>query len=225
MSLSPGAGGGTVIPPSASDNLTAPLQLPASPGKPLTTEGGITLDDGSGAQTMPTSASTWGTGAGWSVLLSPGAVSLLYGGTYQYGLGAAAAPNLGGDGTNFYVSANTGTVYLRTTPGTQDNASAVTTTGFEVYDSTGTVTTKLPSDGGISTTPPAVATPAIPATGVAVTNTTGVDVMVYVAGGTVTEIAVGATATGIVAGGVYLAAGQTITLTYSVAPTWTWLAV
>ncbi|MDA8385405.1 MAG: hypothetical protein M0Z88_03990 [Actinomycetota bacterium] len=32
MTLSPGAGGGTLIPPSAADELTAPLQLPASVG-------------------------------------------------------------------------------------------------------------------------------------------------------------------------------------------------
>ena len=35
--------------------LRAPLQLPAEPGKPLTTQGGNTLDDGSGnAKFVPT---------------------------------------------------------------------------------------------------------------------------------------------------------------------------
>ncbi len=203
----------------ASDaKLTAPLSLPAAPGKPLTTEGGVTLDTGSGV-------SSWNIPGNWQTYISSAGVNLSYDGTYQCGLGSVSAPALNGDGTNFYVTANTGTIYLRSRPSTQNNASAVTTTGFEVYDSAGVVTTTLPSDGGISTTPPAVATPAVPASGTAVTNTTGVDVMAYIAGGTVTEIAVGATATGIVAGGVYLAAGQTITLTYSVAPTWTWLAV
>ena len=224
MTLSPGAGGGTVIPPSASDNLTAPLQLPAAVGAPLTTEGGNTLDSGAGDQAVPTGVTTWGL-SGWMTSIQATGISLSYAGSYQFGLGAVSAPALGGDGTNFYVSANTGSIYLRSIPGTQNNASIVTTTGFQVCDSAGAVTTILPSDGGISTTPPAVATPAIPATGVAVTNSTGVDVMVYIAGGTVTEIAIGATATGLTAGGVYLAAGQTITLTYSVAPTWVWMAV
>lgn len=79
---------------------------------------------------------------------------------------------------------------------------------------------------GIATVPPAVVTPVVPASGVAVANSTGVDVMAYVAGGTLTGATlVGATSTGIDSGGFYLASGQTITLTYAVAPTWVWLAV
>lgn len=70
----------------------------------------------------------------------------------------------------------------------------------------------------------AVTTPAVPSSGVAVTNTTGVDVVVFVNGGTVSAISIGGTATGITATNrdFRLAAGQTITLTYSVAPTWKW---
>ena len=68
----------------------------------------------------------------------------------------------------------------------------------------------------------AVAQPAVPATTVAATNTTGVDCMVYVTGGTVTAIAVGGTATGLTSGAFHVLAGSTITLTYSVAPTWQW---
>lgn len=53
MALSPGSGGGQTIPPTIIDNeLTAPLELPAEPGKPLTTQGGNTLDDGSGSATV-----------------------------------------------------------------------------------------------------------------------------------------------------------------------------
>lgn len=66
------------------------------------------------------------------------------------------------------------------------------------------------------------AQPAVPASATAYTNTNGVDCTVYIAGGTVTVIAVGGTATGAIAGAFRVAAGQTITLTYSVAPTWTW---
>ena len=88
---------------------------------------------------------------------------------------------------------------------------------------------------GISTTPPAVTTPAIPATTIAVANSTTVDVIVYVlsGGGAVSAITVNGTATGAQVTGtsgisatVYLPAGQTIALTYaSTAPTWTWVAV
>lgn len=67
-----------------------------------------------------------------------------------------------------------------------------------------------------------LAAPAVPASGVAQTNTFSVDAMVHVAGGTVSAIAVGGTGTGMTSGSFKVLAGQTITLTYSVAPTWTW---
>ena len=88
---------------------------------------------------------------------------------------------------------------------------------------------------GISTTAPGVTTPAVPATTIAVANTTTVDVIVYItsAGGAVTVISVGGTTTGAQVTGtsgitatVYLPAGITIALTYaSTAPTWVWMAV
>jgi parallel beta-helix repeat protein len=64
--------------------------------------------------------------------------------------------------------------------------------------------------------------PSVPATTVAQTNTFGVDATVTVSGGTVTVIAVGGTATGLTSGTFRVPQGQTITLTYSVAPTWKW---
>lgn len=67
-----------------------------------------------------------------------------------------------------------------------------------------------------------VTQPAVPASGTAVTNTTGVDCTVYIAGGTVTAIDIEGTPTGATGGPVRIAAGQTITLTYSSVPTWTW---
>ena len=75
-----------------------------------------------------------------------------------------------------------------------------------------------------------VTTPAVPASTVAVTNTTGVAVVAYIVGGTLTVITVGGVATGITAaaaaGAAYpilLAPGQTIAITYTGAPTWTWI--
>lgn len=67
-----------------------------------------------------------------------------------------------------------------------------------------------------------VTQPAVAASGTAVTNNTGVDCTVFVNGGTVSAIAIGGTATGLTSGSFRVPAGQTITLSYSVAPTWTW---
>lgn len=65
--------------------------------------------------------------------------------------------------------------------------------------------------------------PAVPASGTPYTNTLNADATVYVVGGTVTAIAVGGQATGLVTPAtVRVQAGQTVTLTYSAAPTWVW---
>jgi hypothetical protein len=84
---------------------------------------------------------------------------------------------------------------------------------------TGTV-----SSAGLKTTPPAVTTPAVPAASTPVTNSTGLDVMVYVAGGTAVAVSVGGTATGLAAGAFYLPAGAQISLgAYTAAPSWAWI--
>lgn len=64
--------------------------------------------------------------------------------------------------------------------------------------------------------------PAVPASGTVLANPFSNPVTVYVAGGTVTVVAVNGTATGVVAGAIRVPVGESITLTYSVAPTWTW---
>lgn len=66
------------------------------------------------------------------------------------------------------------------------------------------------------------ATPSVPTSGTAVTNTQPYAVNVSVTGGTVTAIAVNGTATGLDAGNFVVPSGGTITLTYSAAPTWVW---
>lgn len=69
-----------------------------------------------------------------------------------------------------------------------------------------------------------ITAPAIPASGSTATNLSGVDVMVYLAGGTLTgnvEIN-GHGVLAVTNTGYYLPAGATIKLTYSVAPTWAW---
>jgi hypothetical protein len=67
-------------------------------------------------------------------------------------------------------------------------------------------------------------TPAVPSSTVAVANTTGKDISVVLAAGTVTHVTVNGTdrATSSPAN-VMLPAGESITLTYSVAPVWAWM--
>lgn len=71
----------------------------------------------------------------------------------------------------------------------------------------------------------AVTPPAVPASGTPQTNNNPYDVVVTLAGGTVTAVVVNgitlATATG---GSFVVPATKSITLTYSAAPTWTWSA-
>ena len=64
--------------------------------------------------------------------------------------------------------------------------------------------------------------PSIPTSGSAFTNPFAYDCTVFITGGTVTAIAIGGTATGLTSGAFRVPAGQTITLTYSAAPSWTW---
>lgn len=67
-----------------------------------------------------------------------------------------------------------------------------------------------------------IASPTVPATTVAYTNNFGSSAMVYLVGGTVTAVAIGGTNTGSTSGAFRIPAGQSITLTYSSVPTWTW---
>ncbi|NUQ95273.1 MAG: hypothetical protein HOY79_01480 [Streptomyces sp.] len=67
------------------------------------------------------------------------------------------------------------------------------------------------------------AQPAVPASGTPYTNTLNTDATVHIVGGTVTAIAVGGQATGLTTPAtVRVPAGQSIALTYSVAPSWVW---
>ncbi|WP_226052643.1 hypothetical protein [Dickeya chrysanthemi] len=67
-----------------------------------------------------------------------------------------------------------------------------------------------------------ITTPAVPASGVTVTNTTGRDVVVTVWAGNVSAISRNGAAQGMAGGTVILHPMDTIALTYSVAPGWTW---
>lgn len=65
-------------------------------------------------------------------------------------------------------------------------------------------------------------TPAVPASGTAVTNTSPLPASVVVSGGTVTGVTVNGVSVGAGDGTYTVPPGQQITLTYSAAPTWTW---
>lgn len=65
--------------------------------------------------------------------------------------------------------------------------------------------------------------PAVPASTTPLTNPFWRDAAVAIVGGTVTVIAVDGTSSGLTAGVVIVPSGKTITLTYSSAPTWTWV--
>lgn len=92
----------------------------------------------------------------------------------------------------------------------------------------------MPSNSGYYSTGAALPTPAVPASGVA-TNPQGQDCVVYISGGTITGIAVGApgalVTTGLtVAPGppatdatVLVQAQKVIALTYTGSPSWVWI--
>jgi hypothetical protein len=64
--------------------------------------------------------------------------------------------------------------------------------------------------------------PAVPATGTAQQNY-GPNAQVFVTGGTVSGVSINGVPTGTTGGSYFVAAGGTITLNYTVAPTWTWV--
>lgn len=67
--------------------------------------------------------------------------------------------------------------------------------------------------------------PAFAASGVALPNPFGYACDVYVSGGTVTAIAVNGTDTGLTSGTFRVSASGTLTITYSVVPSWVWIGV
>jgi len=69
---------------------------------------------------------------------------------------------------------------------------------------------------------PAVASPAVPLTTVAAANSTGTVVNVTISAGTLTSVAVNGVQAGTTAGTYLVPVAGTISITYSVAPTWAW---
>lgn len=69
------------------------------------------------------------------------------------------------------------------------------------------------------------ATPAVPASTVTATNTNAWPVFVTISGGTLTQVFVNGVQVGTTAGTYVVPAGGTISITYSVVPTWAWTGV
>lgn len=78
-------------------------------------------------------------------------------------------------------------------------------------------TTGTALDGGAGFT-----TPAVPASGTPATNTSPLPAQVTISGGTVSNVVVGGTSVGTGDGTYTVGPTQSITVTYSAAPTWTW---
>jgi len=70
--------------------------------------------------------------------------------------------------------------------------------------------------------PASISTPGVPGSGTPVTNTNSVTVWVTVTGGTGTNVTINGVAQGSFDGTYAVPSGGTISLTYSVAPTWNW---
>jgi hypothetical protein len=69
----------------------------------------------------------------------------------------------------------------------------------------------------------ALTAPGIPASGTALVNPFNVDCSVFITGGTVSTVKISGVTTGLTSGQFLVHAGQSITLTYTAAPSWTWI--
>jgi hypothetical protein len=72
---------------------------------------------------------------------------------------------------------------------------------------------------------PTISTPGVPASTTPVTNNTGFPVRVTITGGTISNVFVNSVSVGVVAGTYGVPIGGTISITYTVAPTWNWFAL
>lgn len=77
----------------------------------------------------------------------------------------------------------------------------------------------------VASAPGAKTAPAVPASATPYTHTFFRDCAVTISGGTVSAIAVDGTSLGITSGTVIVPSNKSITLTYTVAPTWQWVAL
>ena len=96
--------------------------------------------------------------------------------------------------------------------------------GYKPYDDGGT-NTQFIDCPGVAPAGPLPGTPAVPASGAALTNPYPFAVRVTVWGGAVTQVTAGGVAAGLTGGQFVLLPGESITLTYTAAPSWAWTAM
>ena len=82
----------------------------------------------------------------------------------------------------------------------------------------------MPNDGYFATGT-ALTPPTVPATTIALTNPFLTDCVVYISGGTVSQITIGGVNTGLTTGTFIVEALKTIAITYTGVPTWVWVAL
>lgn len=117
------------------------------------------------------------------------------------------------DGTGIFATAGQGNVFIA------PNAAPVSpATDANMVSPTGYIGVTVLAPGAIGVT-----TPAMPASGTAVTNTTGQQIFVTTGSETITSIAINGVIQPTTSGGYILAGGDTITPTYpGTAPAWLW---
>ncbi len=134
------------------------------------------------------------------------------------GTGGVPPPG-GSSGSNYYLVrvAGISTVKIHGGCGGQNKAQS-----WQIAKQAGT-NSKLHAHNLINYNPVGVLTaPSIPASGVALLNDFPVTCRVHITGGTVTGVSINGTATGLTQGIFMLEPDETITLTYSSAPSWVW---
>lgn len=198
-------------------NPLTPIATPAAPGLTSTTTGG-TIPNGTyqaaityvnafgetklGATSTVTTIGSSGTAQ--ITLTPPG----FFGGAF-YGEGNA-------QGYYVYMTQASGTVFTR-----QNSAGNLTILGQQY--TIGTTPTTTGAAGPGANTSAGIATPAMPANGSNLFNNLGVDVTVYLTGGSVNGVSINSVATGLTSGMFRVPPGGTILVQYSATPTWQWL--
>lgn len=180
-------------------------------------------------------------GSGIKVSLSPMTLSLNGGSVGVFGTtGCISNPNTGAtgpmfaDGTIFDLTRATSPTIVYSTSSTVapevhwSNCKAINVTGTLTISNHGSTTGWISEFEGVNPVGPIASPPAVPASGTAVTNSYPYRVTVYVSdGGTGTSVAIGGTTVGSVLAGAVaafsLSPGETITPTYTTAPTWVWI--
>ena len=193
---------------------------------------GIQMNGGS-YNTISKGEITWGSthdvpGISLSSVIAPSVQEVqMVGNSTTLGTGVYCSGNVFGLNMGNCVFAGLLKVGLDVSTGTLANA-VVTDNSF--YDCSSNISGSPAGSGNrfsdnLGLASPNVTTPSFPASGTAVANNTGVDVMAYVTGGTITNVIVSLQTIGAVPGPYYIPATRGITFTYTGSPSWNWSGI